>query len=67
MKDKLKKLMKEPVEHCRRNMRWDGENDAVIEEILELVNNKAKRAKNDNTKRGAKRYARTYTQLGQAK
>ena len=56
--------MKEHVEHCRRNMRWDGENDAVIEEILELFNNKAKRAKNDNTKRGTRRYARNYTQLG---
>lgn len=48
----------------RRGMRWDGENDAVIEKILELFNNEIKRTKNDNTKRGARRYARNYTQLG---
>ena len=56
--------MKEHVESCRMNIPWDGENDSVVEKILELFNNKTKRTKNDNTKRGARRYARNYTQLG---
>ena len=64
MRDKLQKLMKEHVESCRMNIPWDGENDAVVEKILELFNNKTKRTKNDNTKRGSERYARSYTQLG---
>ena len=64
MREKLKELLKDHVENMRRGMRWDGENDAVIEKILELFNNEIKRTKNDNTKRGARRYARSYTQLG---
>ena len=64
MREKLKELLKDHVENMRRGMRWDGENDAVIEKILVLFNNEIKRTKNDNTKRGARRYARNYTQLG---
>lgn len=56
--------MKEHVESCRRNIPWDGENNAVVEKILKLFDNKTKRTKNDNTKRGTRRYARNYTQLG---
>ena len=64
MKDRLQKLMKEHVESCRRNIPWDGENNAVVEKILKLFDNKTKRTKNDNTRRGTRRYARNYTQLG---
>ena len=47
MREKLKELLKDHVEKMRRGMRWDGENDAVIEKILELFNNEIKRTKND--------------------
>ena len=64
MKDKLKKLLNEHVDYCRRQMRWDGENDAVIEKILELFNDETKRKRNDYTKRGTRGNERSYTQLG---
>ena len=38
MKDKLKMILKEHVDYCRRQMSWSGEHDVAIEKILELVN-----------------------------
>jgi len=35
-KEEIKKLLKEHVKDCRRNMPWDGENNSVIKKIINL-------------------------------
>ena len=41
MKEKIKRLIERHVKRCRRQMSWTGENDAVVEKIMKIIEKNA--------------------------